>query len=124
AAGLAALDRIEELFARAEDSYDVERARYWRARVLDAQGQRPSAVAVWTSLARQHPSTYYGLLARARLAEREPAAALELAQGAVLPGPALQPTLVAAGSLLANPHYLAAVQLSALGQWETATQEL
>ncbi|MGO8969182.1 MAG: transglycosylase SLT domain-containing protein [Myxococcaceae bacterium] len=124
AAGLAALDRVEELFARAEDSYDVERARYWRARVLEAQGQRPSAVAVWTSLAREHPTTYYGLLARARLAEREPGAALELAQGAVPTGAAPQPTLVAAGSLLANRHYLAAVQLGALGQWENATQEL
>ncbi len=124
AAGLAALDRIEELFARADDSYDVERARYWRARVLDAQGQRPSAVALWTSLAREHPSTYYGLLARTRLAEREPAAALELAQGAVRQGGAPPTTLVAAGSLPTNPHYLAAVQLGALGLWEAATQEL
>ncbi len=123
-AGLLALDRIEELFARAKDSYDVDRARYWRARVLDAQGDRRGAVTVWTALAGEHPGTYYGLLARTRLAEREPAAALELAQRSVPPPPSPEPTLVDAGSLRQNPHYLAAVQLSALGLQEAAALEL
>jgi soluble lytic murein transglycosylase len=123
-AGLASLDRIEERFAHAEEPYDVERARYWRARVLDTQGSRPAAVALWTALAQEHPATYYGLLARTRLAEREPTAVADLARRAV-PAPA-EPgaTMVDAGDLRTNAHYLAAAQLLALGFAEAATQEL
>ena len=123
-AGLRALDRIEELFAQAKDSYDVDRAHYWRARVLDATGDRARAIGVWTALATDHPSTYYGLLARTRLAEREPAAAQALAQHALPPPPAAEPTLVDVGGLPQNAHYLAAVQLAALGLQEAAAQEL
>ncbi len=122
-AALAALDRIEDLFAQAPDSYDVERARYWRGRVLDSQGDRASATGVWTALARAHPTTYYGLLARTRLAERDPAASLPLAQQAMASWPTPEPTRVDAGELPRNAHYRAAMQLSALGFSEAASQE-
>jgi soluble lytic murein transglycosylase len=123
-AGLLSLDRIEEHFADAKDPYDVERARYWRARVLDGQGKRAEALALWTSLAREHPATYYGLLSRTRLAERAPTAVAELAQTALPPPMSLAPALVDAGDLRANAHYRAATQLLALGFAEAATQEL
>jgi soluble lytic murein transglycosylase len=123
-AGLLSLDRIEERFALAKDPYDVERARYWRARVLDGQSKRPEAMALWTALAREHPATYYGLLARTRLAERAPQAVADLALGA-LPAPlSLGATMVDAGDLRTNAHYQAAAQLLALGFPEAATQEL
>jgi soluble lytic murein transglycosylase len=123
-AGLASLDRIEERFSRAVDPYDVERARYWRARVLDSQGSRAAAMALWAALAADHPATYYGLLARTRLAEREPTTAAELAQRSVLPPAGLETTLVDAGSLRADAHYRAGTQLLALGFSDAAAQEL
>jgi soluble lytic murein transglycosylase len=123
-AGLASLDRIEERFGHAVDPYDVERARYWRARVLDAQGDRASAIALWTALATQHPAAYYGLLARTRLAERSPTAAAAVVQKAVPPASESPPTMVDAGSLRTDGHYLAATQLLVLGFADAATQEL
>lgn len=123
-AGLASLDRVEEQFGHAEDPYDVERARYWRGRVLDTKGDRPRAVALWTALALEHPATYYGLLARTRLAERSPTGAADLARRTVPPAVALRPTMVEAGNLRTDAHYLAAAQLLELGFAEAATQEL
>jgi soluble lytic murein transglycosylase len=123
-AGLASLDRIEGHFAHAPDPYDVERARYWRARVLDTQGERPAAVALWTALALEHPAAYYGLLARTRLAERSPAAAADLARRAVPSALVFHPTMVDVGSVRTDGHYLAAAQLLVLGFADEATQEL
>jgi soluble lytic murein transglycosylase len=123
-AGLASLDRIEEQFGHVEDPYDVERARYWRARVLDAQADRAGAVALWTALALEHPATYYGLLARTRLAERTPTGAADLVRRTLQAGPAVHPALVDAGNLRTDAHYLAGAQLLALGFAEAATQEL
>jgi soluble lytic murein transglycosylase len=124
AAALLVLERIEERFAHAEDSYDVERARYWRARVLDAHGERPEALKAWTALALEHPATYYGLLARTRLAERSPAAAADVARRAVPSGEGRGPTMVDGGTLRTDAHYRAAGQLLAMGFPDAATQEL
>jgi soluble lytic murein transglycosylase len=123
-AALVSLDRIETEFAQAADPYDVERARYWRARVLDAHGARPEALALWAELARAYPATYYGLLARNRLAEREPGVAAQLVSGLSAMASASGPTMVDAGTLRADAHYLAAAQLLALGFTEAAIQEL
>jgi soluble lytic murein transglycosylase len=123
-AGLASLDRVEERFAHAADPFDVERARYWRGRVLDSQGNRAGAMALWTALAADHPATYYGLLARTRLAERQPTTAAELAQRSVLPPAAGETTLVDAGTLRTDAHYRAGTQLLALGFSDAAAQEL
>lgn len=123
-AGLASLDRIEQRFSKAADPFDVERARYWRARVLDNRGEHAAALALWTSLAAEHPGTYYGLLARTRLAERSPATAAELARLAVLPPVGPEKVMVDPGNLRADGHYRAGAQLLALGFPEAATQEL
>jgi soluble lytic murein transglycosylase len=121
---LASLARIEELFAQAEDTYDIERARYWRARVLDARGEPAAAAALWEALGRDHPATYYGLLARARIAERNPVAAAELARNAAPTAAGGLPALVDAGSLPTDSHFQAGRQLLSLGFAEAATEEL
>jgi soluble lytic murein transglycosylase len=123
-AALASLDRIEEQFAHAADPYDVERARYWRARVLDAEGDHPRAFELWTALAVEHPGGYYGLLARTRLVERAPATLADLIRQVAPPLGEVQPTMVDAGSIRTDGHYLAAAQLLRLGFAEDATQEL
>jgi soluble lytic murein transglycosylase len=122
--GLVSLARVEEQFAGAEDTYDVERARYWRARVLDAHGEPATARALWEALGREHPATYYGLLARTRIAERDPAGAVELARSATPTTAADFPAVVDAGSLTTDRHYQAGSQLLSLGFGEAASEEL
>ncbi|HZJ71680.1 MAG TPA: tetratricopeptide repeat protein, partial [Planctomycetota bacterium] len=97
---LAALAALERARASAEESYDVERARYWRGRVLDQQKRTDEALVLWEALAVEHPGTYYGLVARERLAERDPVRASRVAaQLATLP-PATPPAELDAGMLL------------------------
>jgi soluble lytic murein transglycosylase len=63
---LEVLSEIEERFGHVDESHDVERARYWRARVLEESGKSSEAVEVLASNAAEHPATYYGLLSRER----------------------------------------------------------
>src|SRR5215468_5026306 len=124
AGALAALATLETARASAEESYDVERARYWRARLLDRAKRTSEALALWEALSLEHPGTYYGLMARERLAERDPVRAVRVAaQLASLP-PAATPTDFDAGTLLEDPHFLAGVELLRLGFNEAASSEL
>ena len=123
-AALAALERIEERFATAAESYDLERARYWRARVLDAHGDGATALSVWRALAEEHPATYYGLLARMRIVERTPGAAAELSRGNASPPAAGPVPMVEAGDLGVDPHFRAGAQLLSLGFGDAASEEL
>ena len=121
---LASLAALESARASAEESYDVERARYWRARVLDQGKRTDEALALWVALAIEHPGTYYGLMARERIAEHDPVRAVRVAaQLASLP-PAATPTDFDAGTLLEDPHFLAGVELLRLGFNDAASSEL
>jgi soluble lytic murein transglycosylase len=124
AGALAALATLESARSSAEESYDVERARYWRARVLDQAKRTDEALGLWEALALEHPGTYYGLMARERLAERDPVRASRVAaQLAALP-PAATPTDFDAGTLLEDPHFLAGAELLRLGFNDAASSEL
>ena len=124
AGALSALQALEDARRGAEESYDVERARYWRARTLDTKKQTEDALALWEALALEHPGTYYGLLARERLAERDPARATRVgAQLAVLPDSS-PPAELASGTLLEDAHFLAGVELLRLGFRDAASSEL
>ncbi|RPH70529.1 MAG: transglycosylase [Myxococcaceae bacterium] len=121
---LAALAALERARASAEESYDVERARYWRGRVLDQQRRTDEALVLWEALAVEHPGTYYGLVARERLAERDPVRASRVAaQLATLPL-ATPPASLDAGSLLEDVHFLAGLELLRLGFNDAASSEL
>jgi soluble lytic murein transglycosylase len=121
---LAALAALEAARGSAEESYDVERARYWRARVLDQGKHTAEALPLWEGLALEHPGTYYGLVARERLAERAPVRAARVApQLAALP-PAATPADFDAGTLLEDPHFLAGAELLRLGFNDAASLEL
>ncbi|HET9035353.1 MAG TPA: transglycosylase SLT domain-containing protein, partial [Myxococcaceae bacterium] len=98
--------------------------RYWRGRVLDQQKRTDEAVGLWQALAVDHPGTYYGLVARERLAERDPVrASLVAAVLAILP-PATPPTELDAGTLLGDAHFLAGAELLRLGFNDAASSEL
>jgi peptidoglycan lytic transglycosylase len=124
AGALATLVRLERVRGSAEDSYDVERARYWRARLLDREKRTEEALGLWEALALEHPGTYYGLVARERLAERDPARAARVASRlAVLPT-APPPSDLEAGTLLDDPHFRAGAELLRLGFNDAASSEL
>src|SRR5262249_13809381 len=53
---LKVLDQIEQAFADAEESYDVERAQYWRARMMLDAGKKEEAAQRWEKLALEHPA--------------------------------------------------------------------
>jgi len=117
-----------ELLARVQaeyqegDPYESARAAYWRARVLAGRrhsGDVANARALWGMLVERYPADYYGLLARARLAE---------ARGAEPPWTRL-PEAEAdlpyqVGELKADPHFRAGLWLLRAGQLRAASEEL
>ena len=123
--GVPTLERIEQRFADADETTDVERARYWRARTLQEQGKPKEAAALFESLALQFPATYYGLISRTRLGELEPAR-LQL----LLPELDFSrqerrgPWPLHAGTMEKDPHFVAAVELLRLGFPEAVSSEL
>lgn len=120
----ARLDQIEELFVAAEESYEVERARYWRARQLEEGGDKSSAATIFERLALDHPATYYGLMARARLATIDPQRAQAVDGALKAPQPPSSPWPLFAGPLEKEPHFLAAVELLRMGLFEAVSSEL
>ncbi len=123
-AGIEVLEEIESKYARAADSYEVERAGYWKARSLEQSGGRSLAIVLLERLADEHPATYYGFLARLRLTQIDPETAARLIRRiAVRPRPeAMWPMF--AGAMGDDPHFLAAVELLRLGFSDSVPSEL
>ncbi|MFN0062408.1 MAG: transglycosylase SLT domain-containing protein [Myxococcaceae bacterium] len=114
-AALDVLERIDLRFGEADEPYEVERARYWKARTLMSMGRPEEGKAIWETLALERPTTYYGI----RSAEELRA-----------PRPLLPERRVAeekprqAGALLADPHFVAGVELLRMGLLDSAAVEL
>jgi len=121
AAALELLARIQAEYQDV-DPYESARAAYWRARVLAGRRHRgdvASARALWGMLVERYPADYYGLLARARLAE---------ARGAEpawrrLPESGVEAEYQA-GELRTDPHFRAGLWLLRVGQAKAASDEL
>lgn len=109
------LRELEGRWAGAEDSYEVERARYWRARVLEAQEKAAEALAVYAATARAHPATYYGLLSRERVEAMDPALGARLLGEVAAAETAADPFPVHAGPLSGSPQLASAIELLRLG---------
>jgi len=123
-AGIEVLEEIETKYERTADRYEVERAQYWRARSLEQYGGRARAIELLERLAGEHPATYYGFLARLRLAQIDPERADRLVRRMeVRPQPdAMWPMF--AGAMGDDPHFLAAVELLRLGFSDSVSSEL
>jgi soluble lytic murein transglycosylase len=119
----ALLDRIERTFARHPETYDLERARYWRARMHESAAEKEKAAAIFHALGTEHPATYYGLIARRRLAAIDPTRAAEVTARLDFPA-AGQSWPLEAGPLAEDPHFLAGVELLRLGFPEAVATEL
>jgi soluble lytic murein transglycosylase len=122
-AAIAQLLAIEET-ERDEDPYEHGRAAYWRGRMLAARGDagREAARAIWADLVARYPADYYGLLARARLAEAAGSAP------DAMPPPVEAPVFVEPrwdpGPLREDPHLAAGVLLLRMGFPREAADEL
>lgn len=118
---VAGLARLESLY-RDKDPYEHARAVYWRGRVLatrKGKGDLERARAAWSEVARLYPADYYGLLARARLAEAGKKTPEPRPAGANRKGFRYRP-----GPLVDDSHFRAAIQLLRLGEEREASEEL
>src|SRR5690606_6279023 len=123
--GLSILERIEQRFAGVDETYDVERARYWRARTLQERGDMQGAVALFEKLALEHPATYYGLMARAQLGDVDKERLERIAPQLVFSPESASPWPLHTGPVMEkDPHFLAAVELLRLGFPEAVSSEL
>ncbi len=108
-AALAAFERLGRLPGLGRDQR--LRARYWRARTLG--DRHPSGVAELAALAAEQPASWYGLLARGRLAADGPAAAPPQAAPSRCVEASVWP--LEAGSMGTDPRFLAGVELLRMG---------
>ena len=119
------LDEVEARYGKADESYEVERARYWKARALEKSADVQAAAQLLEALTTEHPATYYGLLARLRLIELDRVRAERVARQINVP-PAASGALwpLFAGPMGDDPHFLAAVELLRLGFPDSVSSEL
>jgi soluble lytic murein transglycosylase len=103
-----------------------ERARYWTARCLQAEGQTERALATWRELAESAPFTWYAHLAWSRLREQdaEGAAPPATAPPGPLADPAASPADLLRLRVHRDPRLDTAVALVRLGLYEDASGEL
>ncbi len=122
--GLGFLQRLEADYGDAADSIDRERSLYWQARTLTSLDRKVEAIVAYERLLRQHPASYYSMLARGRLAALHPALAAEIEAQLPEPSLALPAFEIPDGALRADPHYASALELLRLGFRRAATDEL
>ena len=121
-AAIETLRKVEEEF-RDVDPYEHARAAYWRGRVLAERGaprDRHAARSAWADVAKRYPTDYYGLLARARLAETG-APSAEVHPPAPVAGEGFR---YRPGPLAADRHFRAALVLLRMGMSREAADEL
>jgi soluble lytic murein transglycosylase len=118
------LSEIEGRWARADDPYELERAGYWRARVLEEQGKHEEALALLEKLALEHPATYYGLLSRERVLAQNPERGAALISSINVAPAAGDPFPIYGGPLGNDPQFASAVELLRLGFGELVPMEI
>jgi len=121
-----ALSELDALIAEGarESAEGVEgRAQYWRARSLIQLDRRDDAIAALRNVVLAAPLSYYGQQALARLAETQPALAVELA-GTIATSADRPALLFRARPELREPAFQRATELLAVGEIERARQEL
>lgn len=118
------LSEIEGRWARADDPYEVERAGYWRARVLDELGKKDESIGLLEKIAIEHPATYYGLLARERVLEQSPERSAAITAAITAAPAAGDPFPIHAGPLGTDPQFASAVELLRLGFGELVPMEI
>ncbi len=117
------LNEIERRWASVDDTGEVERAGYWRARVAEAQDQKDAALTLYETVARDHPASYYGLISREKLEALAPERA-EAVRSATAAAPSQDPFPLYAGPVADDPQFHSAVELLRLGFGELVPMEV
>lgn len=123
-AAFEALSRIEELKGRGSTHESVQRARYWRARVLLSLGRAEESHALMERVAAEGAATWYGLLARSRLTHEAPERARALLERLRSPASASNVWPLDAGNLAQDPHFVTGIELLKLEQREAPAELL
>ncbi|HZA13837.1 MAG TPA: transglycosylase SLT domain-containing protein, partial [Myxococcaceae bacterium] len=110
---LAALDRTWSLPKSVASLDQRARARYWKARWLEGPGHEDAQLRELEAVVIDGPTSYYGLLARARMELRDPARLVRVLAAFQRDGAERWP--LDAGPLLSSPRFLAGVELLRLG---------
>lgn len=118
------LTEIEGRWAKHDDSHEVERARYWRGRVYEFQLRKEEAIALYASVAVEHPATYYGMISRERIATLDEAKAKDVDAQVVGTGETKDPFPLYAGPLGTDPQFASAVELLRMGFGEMVPMEV
>ncbi len=126
-AALASLRAVEQLPAAARTDEALWRARYWLSRVMETQNEVDGALAGYERIANERPATWYGMLARSRLAllapgrlvRAKPATELSVQPASMtVTEPSAEPGVVwplPVGPLARDPRFAAGVELIRLG---------
>lgn len=109
-AALAALQAVEKLPRAARTDEVLWRARYWSARAMEMQNEVPVALAGYERIAAERPATWYGMLARSRLALLAPGRLVRAPPVSATPIALAAPSSGAPVSLAVTPALLTSVQ--------------
>ncbi|PIE17155.1 MAG: hypothetical protein CSA66_06665 [Proteobacteria bacterium] len=122
---LALADQALALVPR-ETHYRAEgRLRYWRGVLLARSKRAEEAAAEWRRVLEEHPLSWYGLLAYARLHAVDAAAARAFVDGLVARTEAPpDPLAVIPAELWRDPHLRKGVELARMGLADSARREL
>ncbi len=111
-----------QTFARKR--YNVGRVAYWKGYAQWKLRRTRAATATWVSVVERSPWSWYGMLARHRLAQVKPAAGAAAYRRWRQAKVTVKPLAEAAKPLLADPHLLASIELSRMGLKTSAAAEL
>ncbi|WP_257454506.1 lytic transglycosylase domain-containing protein [Archangium lipolyticum] len=123
-AALEALSRIEALQGKGSTHESVQRARYWRARILMTQSRAAEAHALLERVAAEGAATWYGLMARSRLAREAPERARAVSEKLRAPVSVMDVWPLDAGNLAKDPHFITGIELMRLEHREGAAELL
>ena len=101
------------------------RTRYWYGWILNALGKKRAARVAWRRLLKEHPLSWYAMLAHARLRTRSVRTATrELSKTIAASPQPPNPLHITDAKLLADPHFKRAVLFARMGLKQTAIREM
>ncbi len=118
------LMRIETLHGPRSTHEAVKRARYWRARTLSALGREEEGLALMERVAFEGAASWYGLLARSRLAHHAPERAKLVMEKLRAPAELPEVWPLEPGNLRQDPRFVTGLELMRLGHSSAAAELL
>jgi len=118
------LSEIEKRWALADDSGELERAGYWRARVAEARELPQEALGLYATVAREHPASYYGLISREKVDTLDPAMGEAVRRDSAAAPSGADTFPLYGGPVSKDPQFRSAVELLRLGFGELVPMEI